>query len=62
MGDAIEIMRPDGENRPAVVEAMYDEEGEAVESCPHARQTLWVKLSEEAEQYDLLRQVCKKTL
>ena len=62
VGDAIEIMRPDGENRPAVVEAMYDEEGEAVESCPHARQTLWVKLSEEAEQYDLLRQVCKKTL
>lgn len=55
VGDAIEIMRPDGENRPAVVEAMYDEEGDAVESCPHARQTLWVKLSEEAEQYDLLR-------
>ncbi len=56
VGDTIEIMRPDGENRLAVVEAMYDEEGEAVESCPHARQTLWVKLSEEAEQCDLLRQ------
>lgn len=56
VGDTIEIMRPDGENRSAVVEAMYDEEGEAVESCPHARQTLWIKLSEEAEQYDLLRQ------
>ena len=56
VGDTIEIMRPDGENRSAVVEAMYDEEGEAVESCPHARQTLWVKLSEEVEQYDLLRQ------
>ena len=56
VGDTIEIMRPDGENRSAVVEAMYDEEGETVESCPHARQTLWVKLSEAAEQYDLLRQ------
>lgn len=55
VGERIEIMRPDGENVPATVEALYDEAGEAVESCPHARQKLWVKLSAEPEPYNLLR-------
>lgn len=55
VGDAIEIMKPDGRNLSVRVEAMYDEEGEPVESCPHARQKLWVKLSETPRPYDLLR-------
>lgn len=55
VGDAIEIMKPCGENVPVLVEAMYNEAGEAVDSCPHSRQTLWIKLSAEAEQYDILR-------
>lgn len=55
VGERIEIMRPDGENVPVTVEALYDEAGEAVESCPHARQKLWVKLSAEPEPYNLLR-------
>lgn len=55
VGEAIEIMKPDGNNISVTVEAMYDEAGEAVESCPHSRQKLWVKLSAEAKQYDLLR-------
>lgn len=45
VGDAIEIMKPDGTNVPVIVEAMYNEAGEAVENCPHARQQLWIKLS-----------------
>lgn len=45
VGDRIEIMKPDGRNVAAVVEAMYDEAGEAMESCPHARQTVWLRLS-----------------
>ncbi len=55
VGDCIEIMKPDGRNVDTVVEAMYDDEGNAVDSCPHARQRLWLKLSEEPEVYDLLR-------
>lgn len=55
VGDTIEIMKPDGSNIPVLVEAMFDEEGEPVKSCPHARQKIWAKLSEEAEPYDLLR-------
>lgn len=54
-GDSIEIMKPDGRNVPVKVEAMYDENGVSVESCPHAGQTIWLKLSETPEKYDLLR-------
>lgn len=53
--DKIEIMKPDGRNVPAEVLAMYDEAGEAVESCPHARQVIDVKLSVMPDVYDLLR-------
>lgn len=59
VGDKIEIMKPDGRNVAAVVEAIYDEEGNAMESAPHPRQALKVKLSEECEKYDLLRMESK---
>ncbi len=55
VGDQIEIMKPNGENVPVTVEAMYDENGDAVESCPHSKQLIWVKLSVAAEEFDLLR-------
>ncbi len=55
VGDEIEIMKPDGRNVSVTVQAMYNEQGEAVESCPHSRQKLWIKLSEPAKRYDLLR-------
>ncbi|MGN0402567.1 MAG: U32 family peptidase [Acetatifactor sp.] len=55
VGDTVEIMKPDGSNLPVHVEAMFNEGGEAVENCPHPKQLLWIKLSSEAEQYDLLR-------
>lgn len=55
VGDAIEIMKPDRRNIPVTVEAMYDVDGEPMESCPHARQTIWVKLSETPQPGDLLR-------
>ena len=55
VGDSIEIMKPDGSNVPVTVEGMFNEEGEAVDSCPHSRQSLWIKLSAEARQYDILR-------
>lgn len=55
VGDTIEIMKPDGSNAAALVEAMYNEEGEPVENCPHPKQRLWIKLSAEVQPYDLLR-------
>ncbi len=55
VGDCIEVMRPDGENRSVIVHAIHTEEGENVESAPHPLQVLWVSLSGKADQYDLLR-------
>lgn len=61
VGDTIELMKPDGRNTPVIVKAMYNEDGEPMESCPHAKQLLWIELSgpdgdeTAAEQYDLLR-------
>ena len=55
VGDIIEIMRPNGGDETATVLAMYDENGAAVNSCPHAKQVIWIELSSWAQQYDLLR-------
>ena len=55
VGDHIEIMKPDGSNVPVEVLGMYDEEGQSVESCPHAKQMIDVVLSAVPERYDILR-------
>ncbi len=59
-GDEIEIMKPDGRNIAVRVLSLTTQEGEEMESAPHPRQALWVKLSEQGEKFDLLR-VKKKT-
>ena len=53
--DRIEIMKPDGTDLEVTVEAMTDEEGNPIESCPHASRMVWVKLSEAPEIGDLMR-------
>ena len=55
VGDQIEIMKPDGSNVPVKVLAMYDEEGNPVESCPHSKRVIDVLLSELPQVYDILR-------
>lgn len=55
VGDTIEIMKPDGENVEVTVKAMYDEEGNPVESCPHSKQIIDLELSVVPDKYDLLR-------
>ena len=55
VGDAIEIMKPDGQNVKTRVTAMKNEQGEELESCPHPKQTIFVTLEHEAKEYDLLR-------
>ncbi len=55
VGDVVEIMKPDGRNIPVRVDAMVDEEGIPMESCPHAKQKFSVRLSENPDPCDLLR-------
>ena len=55
VGETIEIMKPDGRNLSVTVKAIYNENGESVESAPHPQQKLAVDLRTEIEKYDLLR-------
>lgn len=55
VGDIIEIMKPDGSNVQTTVEAMYDSELQPVESCPHPRQSIWLRLTQLPAPNDLLR-------
>ena len=55
MGETIEVMKPDGENRPVTVKAIYDEEGNSCESAPHPQQILYVDLGDGLDLYDILR-------
>ena len=55
VGDTIEIMRPSGENTEVLVQEMYDGEGNAVDSAPHPRQEIWLKLSVMPAVQDILR-------
>ena len=55
VGDTVEIMKPDGRDQKVQVLAMHNTEGEAVDSCPHASETIWLTLSEQPEVGDLLR-------
>ena len=55
VGDRIEIMKPDGRDISVTVEEIRDEDMMEMESAPHPQQKLYVRLSEDAETYDILR-------
>ena len=55
VGDTIEIMKPNGDNVLVTVDGMCDADMNPVESCPHSKQLIYLKLSTVPEQYDLLR-------
>lgn len=55
VGEQIEIMKPDGTNLLTEVLAMYDGALTQVESCPHSKQEIWLKLSVMPQCYDILR-------
>ncbi len=57
VGEEIEIMKPNGENIPAIVTKMVNEEGEDIESCPHSKQVFFVELDHgrTLDQFDILR-------
>ena len=55
VGDKIEIMKPDGRDISVTVEEIRDEDMMEMESAPHPQQKLYVRLSGDAETYDILR-------
>ena len=60
VGDQIEIMKPDGSNVTTTVLGIENEDGEAMESAPHPKQVLWLKLDAQADRYDILRMAAEK--
>ena len=56
VGDEVEVMCKNGENILATVLEIKDEEGNPMESCPHPKQKIYVKLSCPVEEFDLIRQ------
>ncbi|MCD8109113.1 MAG: U32 family peptidase C-terminal domain-containing protein [Clostridiales bacterium] len=59
VGETIEIMKPNGENRRVRVGRIVNEEGEEMASAPHPKQVLYVDLGQSAaDEFDLLRRKC----
>jgi len=56
VGDTAEIMRADGTDVEAVVLEMKDEDGRAMESCPHSKQEIYVRFDKVARPFDIIRQ------
>ena len=55
VGETIEIMKPNGDNIEVQVLEIKNEEGEDMESCPHPKQKLFIKLSIAPDEFDILR-------
>lgn len=55
VNDFIEIMKPDGQNIKAKVLSIRTEDGEEVDSAPHPKQVLYLKLDTIPQKYDILR-------
>ena len=48
-------MKPDGRDIDASVLEICQEDGTPVESAPHPKEKLYVKLDQKAQEYDILR-------
>lgn len=55
VGEQIEVMKPDGENRLVTVRSIVDEAGVRMESAPHPKQVLYIDLGTPLAMYDILR-------
>ena len=55
VGDKIEVIGPFKETMHAIILEMYNEDGEPIESAPHARQTVKMKLDLDVEKDYILR-------
>ena len=55
VGEAVEIMKPDGRNISVTVKSIAAEDGTLQESAPHPKQVFFVELTEAPDIYDILR-------
>ena len=55
VGDKIEIMKADGRDIEANVISITDQDGVSMESCPHPKQIITIKLDQVPEAGDILR-------
>ena len=55
VGDKIDIMKADGRDIEANVISITDQDGVAMESCPHPKQIITIKLDQVPEAGDILR-------
>lgn len=55
VGERIEVMKPSGINITTKVLALFDDEGNAVESCPHPGQQITIQTECALEPFDIIR-------
>lgn len=55
VGETVEIMKRNGENQKVIVQAIYNEEGDSMESAPHPKQSLYINVGIELNKYDIIR-------
>lgn len=55
VGETVEIMKSDGSNVTARVLSIKDEYGNAMDSCPHPKQKIYVKFDADTDIFDVIR-------
>lgn len=55
VGEEVEIMKPNGDNVIVTVKQIIDEDGNAMDSCPHPKQKIFVDFGVALAVYDLIR-------
>ena len=60
VGDVVEIMTPGGENISVSVLQLYDEEGNMIESVPHAKQVFYVDVGRALHPMDIIRRIVEE--
>ena len=61
VGDKIEVIGPYKDTMFTTIEEMYDEDGNPIESAPHARQIVKMKVTIKLEENYILRKPIEKT-
>jgi len=57
VGDKVEIFRARGESHTQLIENMYNEDGEELQSAPHPQQKIKLAVNIPVERYDMIRKV-----
>lgn len=55
VGDTVEILRPIGEPFSVTIQEMRDMDGTDMQSCPHPKQLLMIRATQQLQPYDIIR-------